>query len=203
MTEESDISIPSSSASAQGVPDSEHVPSAKEIEEQRQRTREARRAFDDVIEASEVPPLSSRISKRLVHVPLEMCCSGVYFLFREDVVVYIGQSNNVIVRVSQHLDEARRWPSASYSKNFDRASFIRIPVADLLEVETALIRFFLPEYNGLPHGALGSVERDEKILAGLGLPGFDPAVARFYNERAKLSRMNKAREVARRARFYP
>src|SRR5579863_1939382 len=66
--------------------------------------------------------------------------SGIYFLYRDNEIVYIGKSNDIYFRISTHISEGK--------KIFDRASFIRHPVNDNLPVlEKYLIETFLPEYN--------------------------------------------------------
>lgn len=64
---------------------------------------------------------------------------GIYFLFRHGIVVYVGQSIDVPVRISQH--------KVSGGKDFDEYSFIRIPKDKLDSTERYYINFHNPTYN--------------------------------------------------------
>lgn len=70
--------------------------------------------------------------------------SGVYFLIKNDEVVYCGQSANVVARISKHQMDRE--------KDFDRAVFMPVAVSDLLRVEGRFIRALNPRLNiaGLP-----------------------------------------------------
>lgn len=78
------------------------------------------------------------------HQKPEVIC-GIYFLFRGDEVVYIGQSIAVLGRVSQHVKEE--------VKIFDSYAFVEYDYRDLDRVEAFLIGKFDPEYNAtIPPG---------------------------------------------------
>src|SRR5574337_951975 len=62
---------------------------------------------------------------------------GIYFLFKNGGLVYIGQSVNICARIGQHLD----------SKDFDSFSFINVPREHLNEVELHYIRKHRPPLN--------------------------------------------------------
>lgn len=64
--------------------------------------------------------------------------SGVYFLIRDDQVVYVGQAVDVHARVSTH---GRNW------KQFDSYTYIPCEHDRLDEVERHYIRLFQPELN--------------------------------------------------------
>jgi GIY-YIG catalytic domain-containing protein len=68
---------------------------------------------------------------------------GVYLLLSEDgLVVYVGQSSNVCVRLVQHRSEAR--------KQFSTALFYQMPgstESERLWIEGALIFQYQPLYN--------------------------------------------------------
>jgi len=81
--------------------------------------------------------------------------SGVYFLLLAGEVVYIGQSETVVMRVMEHR---RR-----QLKEFDCAAYIEASVSELDAVEGAFIRAFRPKLNrGCP---MGTPWFDEEILA--------------------------------------
>ena len=65
--------------------------------------------------------------------------AGIYLLYYEREIVYVGQSVNLITRIRSHADEGR--------KNFDAVGIIRVPLEYLDDVETAFIRVFEPRYN--------------------------------------------------------
>ena len=65
--------------------------------------------------------------------------SGVYFLCKNNRIVYIGRSINVFGRVSEHRNYWR--------ENFDYAYFIEVDEDDLVEAEAALIRKIRPPMN--------------------------------------------------------
>lgn len=98
----------------------------------------------------------------------------LYVLVDGGEIVYIGQSINSGSRIAMHrLGQGRR--HRVVPKNFTRAFEMRLPRADLIAFESALIRRFNPRYNG-NCGADDS--RDEEILARFGLlPCPDSAAA--------------------------
>lgn len=64
---------------------------------------------------------------------------GVYFLFHEGKLVYLGASQDIMMRVRQH----------SYKKVFDRFAYIEVPLADLDMTERILLTRHRPKYNVL------------------------------------------------------
>lgn len=73
--------------------------------------------------------------------------SGIYFLFKDEVVVYIGISQNIYERVLGSRGHI-------LSKNFDSFSFIEINKdnRDLEKLEYFLISFFHPIDNSTNRG---------------------------------------------------
>jgi len=61
----------------------------------------------------------------------------IYFLCREDRIVYIGQSINLMMRLGNHTQ----------NKNFDRVFYFEVARGELNSVEAALIEYYDPEYN--------------------------------------------------------
>lgn len=81
----------------------------------------------------------------LPKLPLPPIHCGVYFLFRDGEVVYVGQSINIASRVYSHIKEGK--------KDFDCYSFFECSCKDLDRLEAALICKFDPEYNAtIPPG---------------------------------------------------
>ena len=76
---------------------------------------------------------------------------GVYFLCRDEKVVYIGQSVMPVARVASHK---RSDGSYANKKNFNKVFFLPWPESDLDSIEGALIRAIDTEYNR--HGPRGT-----------------------------------------------
>ena len=75
--------------------------------------------------------------------------TGVYFLIAGDDVVYVGQSYDVMGRISTHNKSKRM---------FDRYAFVEVAEEDLLKVEKAYITAFQPRWNishNVPQGIGG------------------------------------------------
>lgn len=70
-------------------------------------------------------------------IPADGPRSGIYFLIRDNRVVYVGKSLNINGRVPQHAP----------SKIFDSWAWLPYPAEDLIRIERAYIDVILPEYN--------------------------------------------------------
>lgn len=70
---------------------------------------------------------------------------GIYFLYDDDELVYIGQSVCVLRRLFDHLAEQ----NIHLKKKFNKMFFIRTDESDELrrKTEANLIRFYKPKYN--------------------------------------------------------
>lgn len=64
--------------------------------------------------------------------------SGIYFLIREQEVVYVGQSQDVLNRVSRHRRDGRK---------FDAFSYIECAAEDMDRLEVLYIKAFVPAEN--------------------------------------------------------
>lgn len=62
---------------------------------------------------------------------------GVYFLFREEEVVYVGSSKNIASRIATHIK----------TKSFDSYSKIHCNPEDMLDLEFEYIVEYVPIYN--------------------------------------------------------
>jgi len=72
---------------------------------------------------------------------LQGACSGVYFLFHDNELVYIGQGWNCLLRVAEHTRK-------DSEKIFDRWSYIQIDgEAERKDVERELVKKLKPKYN--------------------------------------------------------
>jgi hypothetical protein len=69
---------------------------------------------------------------------LLLCC-GIYFLIKENAIVYVGQSVNVAARIVAHKNDG---------KDFDEVRFIKCKKEVLDEREMFFIRLLKPELNG-------------------------------------------------------
>jgi hypothetical protein len=73
--------------------------------------------------------------------------SGLYFLYLDNQVVYIGQSTCVAKRTAQHLSDKIN------PKTFNRAMYVPMSRDLLLTAERAAIRIFYPQHNISQTGA--------------------------------------------------
>lgn len=80
--------------------------------------------FDDLLEMSKGMPL--------------MIKSGVYLLFLENKIVYVGQSKCPAARIGQHVQNGRK---------FDSAAAIECPTELLSDLESHYIVKYIPEGN--------------------------------------------------------
>ena len=69
--------------------------------------------------------------------PLNTQITGIYFLFRNEEIVYAGQSKNLHRRIIQHC----------YGKDFDSYSYIKCSESELNDLEFYFIAKHKPEYN--------------------------------------------------------
>jgi hypothetical protein len=72
-------------------------------------------------------------------IPTSIMC-GIYFLVKNERIVYVGQSTNVLRRVARHIEDG---------KDFDSFSITPCPKPDLDRMEAVYITAFYPELNTL------------------------------------------------------
>ena len=94
--------------------------------------------------------------------------AAIYFLLRDDEIVYIGQSCDIENRIELHY--SCRDSRNRYYKDFDRAVWMAISIDELDAVVCALIRALRPTYN---EGAPAYRGGDNKILVRFGLTPHD------------------------------
>ena len=83
---------------------------------------------------------ASVLSRHVIHVDdLSLCTAGIYFLWRGNVIVYVGQTRAGFGRIATHIAQSQ--------KVFDGVSFLRCEADQLDEVERKYIDRFMPEYN--------------------------------------------------------
>jgi len=97
--------------------------------------------------------------------PLQFAERGIYFLIKDDRVVYVGQSrSNMLQRIAQH----------THDKDFDAVAVHAVPerygLTDLDELEAAYIYELTPPYNAImpPNSRY---LRKESLKTRLGLTG--------------------------------
>lgn len=74
------------------------------------------------------------------HLEIELAAViGIYFLWRKDKIVYIGQSTNIHARIAQHRKEGR--------KTFDKITYVECAKEELGETERRFIKKHKPFYN--------------------------------------------------------
>jgi excinuclease UvrABC nuclease subunit len=74
-------------------------------------------------------------------IPLVGACSGVYFLFSDDELVYVGQGWNCLLRVAEHTRKES-------DKIFNKWNFIQIDdEKERKELEFQLRKQLKPKYN--------------------------------------------------------
>lgn len=85
-----------------------------------------------------IPYEISRI-ENLFKLPKTLFNSGtcIYFLCRDERVVYVGQSENVHQRLVEHIR----------TKVFDSVFYLRVSAHKMSKIESALISYLKPEYN--------------------------------------------------------
>lgn len=108
-----------------------------------------------------VPPELIKI-KDLFELPLETIStpSGIYFLCADRKIKYIGQSHNVARRICDHMNDK--------TKQFNSVYFITCSISELRTLESALIRYFKPEYNAtIKNEEKEPTEQDVVIAEGI------------------------------------
>ena len=63
--------------------------------------------------------------------------TGIYFLVKDEKIVYVGQSTNIFARVGTHKTD----------KDFDKAVYFECPSTELDDLEYELINILQPKYN--------------------------------------------------------
>lgn len=93
---------------------------------------------EKVTESDEIPIEISKIDS-LFKLPKTLFNSGscIYFLCKNERVVYVGQSENVHQRLVEHMK----------FKDFDAVFYLRVPAHKMNKIESALISYLKPEYN--------------------------------------------------------
>lgn len=86
----------------------------------------------------------------------DMRVSGVYFLFRGSELIYVGQSVNILARITQHAEKA-----------YDSVRFVRCPPHALNDVEGFFIRLLEPPMNKSRHGVVCAPRSEIQDISSL------------------------------------
>lgn len=84
-------------------------------------------------QTSDVEAMLAPLERRPSHV------TGVYFLYCDDTLLYVGGSSNCIFRIGQHVNEGRI--------PFNGYAVLACALRKIAEVEERYIRHFRPPYN--------------------------------------------------------
>jgi hypothetical protein len=95
--------------------------------------------YDEKVTASDAIPIEISKIDSLFKLPKTLFNSGscIYFLCKNERVVYVGQSENVHQRLVEHMK----------FKEFDSVFYLRVPAHKMNKIESALISYLKPEYN--------------------------------------------------------
>lgn len=103
-----------------------------------------------------------RVPANLERVPLsrvdrKLAKSGVYLLFDNDAVVYVGQSCSVLRRIGEHLSDR--------TKVFDSVALVPCSTDSRLWLERLYIERLRPRYNGVGGVALRKPRQKRQAIA--------------------------------------
>lgn len=95
--------------------------------------------YDEKITVSDDIPIEISKIDSLFKLPKTLFNSGscIYFLCKNEKVVYIGQAENVHQRLVEHMR----------TKEFDAVFYLRVPAHKMTKIESALISYLKPLYN--------------------------------------------------------
>jgi predicted DNA-binding transcriptional regulator AlpA len=93
---------------------------------------------------SDVPSDLADVQPSLLEYDRGQFSSAVYFLVKDDRVVYVGKALNVAVRVEQHA----RGTNGTPKKEFDRVLYLPVDPERLSSAEAYFIRLLKPVLNG-------------------------------------------------------
>lgn len=95
--------------------------------------------YDEKVKHSDNIPIEISRIEELYRVPKSLFNSGscIYFLCKNEKVVYVGQAENIHQRLIEHQK----------NKVFDDVYYIRVSAHKMSKVEAALISYLKPEYN--------------------------------------------------------
>lgn len=96
----------------------------------------------------------------LKNIPL---IKGIYFIFTDEELVYIGKSNNIVLRILTHFSSNDN-PLINYS-DIKRTSFIEVEDSkELHNLEKYAIRHFKPKWNRTGVKTVKNTPIEENLL---------------------------------------
>ena len=112
--------------------------------------------YDEKVTASDEIPIEISKIDSLFKLPKSLFNSGtcIYFLCKNDKVVYVGQAENVHQRLVEHMR----------TKIFDAVFYLRVPAHKMNKIESALISYLKPEYN---KSGLNSVNKESSLAESI------------------------------------
>lgn len=113
-------------------------------------------------------------------IKLEKFPPIIYFLIRDNEIVYVGQSKHGLHRITTHVNTNKI--------QFDSYSYIEVKEEDMNKIEAFYILKFCPEYNKfLPNNTneYTSISKTKKMLKDLGW-----SRKRFINKWIKMKKVN-------------
>lgn len=95
--------------------------------------------YDEKVTANDDVPIEISRIDSLFRLPKSLFNSGscIYFLCKDEKVVYVGQAENVHQRLVEHMR----------AKEFDAVFYLRVPAHKMNKIESALISYLKPQYN--------------------------------------------------------
>lgn len=95
--------------------------------------------YDEKVTVDDDIPIEISKIDSLFKLPKSLFNSGscIYFLCKNEKVVYVGQAENVHQRLVEHMRD----------KEFTSVFYLRVPVHKMNKIENALISYLKPEYN--------------------------------------------------------
>jgi hypothetical protein len=112
--------------------------------------------YDEKVTASDEIPIEISKIDSLFKLPKTLFNSGscIYFLCKNERVVYVGQAENVHQRLVEHMK----------FKDFDAVFYLRVPAHKMNKIESALISYLKPEYN---KSGLNSANKDASLAESI------------------------------------
>jgi len=112
--------------------------------------------YDEKVNYNDNIPIEISRIDSLFKLPKSLFNSGscIYFLCKDEKVVYIGQAENVHQRLVEHMKV----------KEFDSVFYLRVPAHKMNKIETALISYLKPKYN---RTSLNSGNKDASLAESI------------------------------------
>lgn len=112
--------------------------------------------YDEKITSNDDIPIEISKIDSLFKLPKSLFNSGscIYFLCKNEKVVYVGQAENVHQRLVEHMK----------TKDFDAVFYLRVPAHKMNKIELALISYLKPLYN---RTGINTVNKDTSLAESI------------------------------------